>query len=124
MLTKIKRIRRKKYAVGDEVRDFKNIPKASQPQQQTIGDTTNYLDKYVNKQVTNPNVAAKSEQSYTSQAVQSNELLSGSTLTSPTAIGANSITKKLGHSCRIYKAKSLGTLQLTRRWPTYSGMIN
>ena len=33
MLTKIKRIRRKKYAVGDEVRDFKGIPKASQPQQ-------------------------------------------------------------------------------------------
>ena len=72
MLTKIKRIRRKKYATGDVARDFKNIPKASQPQQRTVGDTTNYIDKYVSKQVTNPNVSAKSEQSYTSQAVQSN----------------------------------------------------
>jgi len=29
MLTKVKRIKRKKYAVGDEARDFKNIPTAS-----------------------------------------------------------------------------------------------
>ena len=33
MLTKIKRIRRKKYATGDEARKFENIPTASQPQQ-------------------------------------------------------------------------------------------
>ena len=94
MLTKIKRIRRKKYAAGDEARKFQNIPTASQPQQQTVGNTSDYLDRYVNKQVTNPNVATDAEQSYTSQTVQADELLSGSTLASPTAIGANTITKK------------------------------
>ena len=37
MLTKTKRIRRQRFAVGDEPRDFKEIPKASQPVQQKMG---------------------------------------------------------------------------------------
>ena len=37
MLTKIKRIRRKKYATGDEARKFENIPTGSQPQQGGLG---------------------------------------------------------------------------------------
>ena len=46
MLTKIKRIKRKKFAVGDEARKFQNIPAASQPQQQKMGTRNQFVDKY------------------------------------------------------------------------------
>ena len=42
MLTKVKRIKRKKYAVGDEARKFEKIPTASQPVQQKDGTRDEY----------------------------------------------------------------------------------
>ena len=57
MLTKIKRIRRKKYAVGDEARKFENIPTASQPQQQKLGTRDQYVDKFVTNQIKSPELA-------------------------------------------------------------------
>ena len=42
MLTKVKRIKRKKYAAGDEARTFANIPTASQPVQQKVGTRDEY----------------------------------------------------------------------------------
>ena len=64
MLTKIKRIR-KKYAVGDEARKFKEIPVASQPVQQKMGTRDQYADKYVTQQIKSPEVATDAKQSYT-----------------------------------------------------------
>ena len=60
MLTKIKRIRRKKYAVGDEARKFKEIPVASQPVQQKMGKRDQYLDKYATSQIKSPELAVES----------------------------------------------------------------
>ena len=40
MLTKVKRIKRKKYAVGDEARKFEKIPT-------TVGPKCNYLEQKV-----------------------------------------------------------------------------
>ena len=77
MLTKIKRIRRKKYATGDVARDFKNIPKAAEPQQGGLGTRNQNIDKFVTDQIKSPELAASAKQSYTNQGVQSNELLSG-----------------------------------------------
>ena len=79
MLTKIKRIRRN---TGGEARKFENIPTGSQPQQKTgLGKRNQFLDKFVTEQIKSPELADAAKQSYTQQAVQSNELLSGSTIT-------------------------------------------
>ena len=51
MLTKIKRVRRKKFAAGDEARKFEKIPKASQPQQSKIGTRNQYLSKFVSDNI-------------------------------------------------------------------------
>ena len=77
MLTKIKRIRRKKYATGDVARDFKSIPTASQPQQGGLGTRNQNIDKFVTDQIKSPELATAATQSYTQQSVQSDELLSG-----------------------------------------------
>ena len=58
MLTKIKRIRRKKYATGDVARDFKNIPDASKPQQGGLGTRNQNIDKYVTDQIKSPELAS------------------------------------------------------------------
>ena len=57
MLTKVKRIKRKKYAAGDEAREFKEIPTAAQPVQQKIGARDEFLDKYVKTQIKTPEMA-------------------------------------------------------------------
>ena len=55
MLTKVKRIRRKKYQTGGETRKFENIPGASQPQQKDgIGTRNQFVDKFVTEQVKSP----------------------------------------------------------------------
>ena len=92
MLTKIKRIKRKKFAVGDEARKFENIPAASQPQQQKMGTRNQFVDKYVTEQIKSPELAGDAKQNYTQQTVQSNELLSGSTMASPTNVGTTTIS--------------------------------
>ena len=79
MLTKVKRIRRKKYATGDEARKFTNIPTGSQPQQGGLGTRNQNIDKYVTDQIKSPELASAAKQTYTQQGVQSNELLTGST---------------------------------------------
>ena len=71
MLTKVKRVKRKKYAVGDEARKFENIPTASQPVQQKVGTRDEYLDRYAKTQIKTPELADAAKQSYTQQAVQS-----------------------------------------------------
>ena len=70
MLTKVKRIKRKKYAVGDEAREFEKIPTASRPVQQKIGKRDEYLDRYAKTQVKTPELADAATQAYTTQAVQ------------------------------------------------------
>ena len=92
MIPIVKRIRRKKYAVGDEARKFEKIPTASQPQQQKMGTRNQFLDKYVTEQIKSPEVAADAKPSYTKQTVQANELLAGSQQAAPTAIGTKTIT--------------------------------
>ena len=90
MLTKIKRIRRN---TGGEARKFENIPTASQPQQKDgIGTRNQFVDKFVTEQVKSPEVASSAQQQYTQQTVQSNELLSGSTMAAPTSVGATTIS--------------------------------
>ena len=92
MITKVKRIR-KKYQTGGATRDFKNIPTASQPEQKTgLGKRDQYLDKFVSEQIKSPELADAAKQSYTQQTVQSNELLSGSTMAAPTNVGTTTIT--------------------------------
>src|SRR6056300_915847 len=92
MLTKVKRVRRKKFATGDAARKFKNIPTASQPQQQKIGTRQEFADKYVTSQVAKPELASAAKQQYTTQAVQQQELLTGSTMAAPTDIAQTTIT--------------------------------
>ena len=92
MLTKVKRVRRQKFAVGDEARKFTNIPTASQPQQQQIGTRQEFADKYVTSQVATPEIAAAAKQQYTQQAVQPTELLTGTTMAAPTDVGTTTIT--------------------------------
>ena len=96
MIPKVKRMRlnkmRKKYATGDEARKFENIPTASQPQQQKIGTREEFADKYVTSQVKAPELASTATQQYTTQAVQSDELLGGTTMASPTDVGTQTIT--------------------------------
>ena len=65
MLTKIKRIRRKKYATGDEARKFENIPTGSQPQQGGLGTRNQNIDRYVTEQIKSPELASSATQSYT-----------------------------------------------------------
>ena len=62
-------------------RDFKNIPGASEPAQQMD------IDTYLKEQVSDPKIAQAAKQAYDKQVVQSNELLSGSTLATPTTVG-------------------------------------
>src|SRR6056300_1050212 len=92
MLTKVKRVRRKKFATGDEARAFENIPTASQPQQQQIGTRQEFADKYVTSQVAQPELAATATQQYTPQAVQQQELLTGATMAAPTDVTQATIT--------------------------------
>ena len=92
MLTKVKRIRRKKYATGDEARKFTNIPTGSQPQQGGLGTRNQNIDKYVTDQIKSPELASAAQQSYTQQAVQSNELLGGNVQAAPTDVGTTTIT--------------------------------
>ena len=56
MLTKIKRIRRKKYATGDEARKFTRLPDASTPQQGGLGTRDQNIDKYVTDQIKTPEI--------------------------------------------------------------------
>ena len=96
MIPKIKRVKlknRKKFAAGDEARKFENIPTASQPQQQTIGTQGEYIDKYVAQQVASPELATAAKQTYTTQAVQADELMKGATLAAPTDVTGVSISK-------------------------------
>ena len=55
MIPKVKRMRlnkmRQKFAVGDSARKFSNIPTASKPVQQKVGERNQFLDKYVAGQV-------------------------------------------------------------------------
>jgi len=92
MLTKVKRIKRKKYAAGDEAREFEKIPTASQPVQQKIGKRDEYLDRYAKTQVKTPELADAAKQAYTTQAVQQPELLTGATQVAPTDVGTKTIT--------------------------------
>ena len=93
MLTKVKRIRRKKFQTGGETRKFENIPGASQPQQKDgIGARNQFVDKFVTEQVKSPEIASAAKQQYTQQTVQSNELLSGTTMAAPTSVGATTIS--------------------------------
>ena len=92
MLTKVKRVKRKKYAVGDEARKFEKIPTASQPQQQKMGTRDQFVDKYVTGQIKTPELADAAKQSYTQQAVQSNELLAGTQQAATTPVGTTTIT--------------------------------
>ena len=92
MLTKVKRIKRKKYAVGDEARDFKKIPTASQTVQQKVGTRDEYLDRYAKTQVKSPELADAAKQTYTGQAVQQDELVTGATQVAPTSVGTTTIT--------------------------------
>ena len=71
---------RQKFAVGDEARKFSNIPTASQPVQQKVGERNQFLDKYVAGQVKSPELAEAAKQQYTTQAVQADELLAGTTM--------------------------------------------
>ena len=91
MLTKIKRIRRKKYATGDEARKFENIPDASQPQQGGLGTRDQNIDRYVTEQIKSPELATSATQSYTQQGVQSNELLGGNVQAAPTDVAATTL---------------------------------
>jgi hypothetical protein len=97
MIPKVKRMRlnkmRQKFAVGDEARKFSNIPTASKPVQQTVGERNQYLDKYVAGQIKSPELADAAKQQYTKQTVQADELISGTTMTSPTDIQDVGITK-------------------------------
>ena len=96
MLTKVKRMRlnkmRQKFAVGDEARKFENIPTASQPQQQKVGTRDQFVSKYVTEQVKSPELASSATQQYTTQAVQADELLAGTTMAAPTDVGQQTIT--------------------------------
>ena len=75
------------------IRDFKKLPTASEPGQATdIGKRNQDIDKYLSDQIEKPEIADAAKQTYTNQAVQSNELLSGSTLGSPTTVGQASLT--------------------------------
>ena len=62
-------------------RDFKEIPGASDPAQQID------IDTYLKEQISDPKIAQAAKQAYDKQVVQSNELLSGSTLATPTTVG-------------------------------------
>ena len=93
MIPKIKRIRRKKLQTGGTAREFKEIPKAYQPVQDTgLGARNQLVDKFVQEQVKTPEIASAAQQSYTPQAVQTNELLTGSTMAAPTAVGTTTIS--------------------------------
>ena len=97
MITKVKRVRlnkkpRQKFAVGDEARKFENIPTASQPQQQELGTRQEFADKYVTSQIAKPELAPSATQAYTSQAVQADELLGGTTMAAPTDVGQQTVT--------------------------------
>ena len=92
MLTKVKRIKRKKYAAGDEARKFEKIPVASQPVQQKVGARDEFLDRYVKTQVKSPELSDAAKQAYTTQAVQQPELLTGATQVAPTDVGTKTIT--------------------------------
>ena len=73
-------------------RDFKNIPEASKPSQPTdLGKANVDIDKYIADNIEDPQIADKAKQAYTQQTVQSNELLSGSTLATPTTVGQQNI---------------------------------
>jgi len=89
MLTKIKRIRRN---TGGEARKFEKIPTASQPQQTQVGKRNQYLSQFVSDNIKSPELADAAKQSYTQQQVQSNELLSGTQMASPTSVGTTTIT--------------------------------
>ena len=93
MLTKVKRIRRKKFQTGGETRDFKNIPKAAPPDQKTgLGKRDQFVDKFVSEQIKSPELADAANQSFTQQSVQSNELLAGSQMAAPASVGTTTIT--------------------------------
>ena len=95
MIPKIKRIRRKKLQTGGTARKFENIPTASQPVQDTgLGTRNQLVDKFVQEQIKTPEVASAAQQSYTPQAVQTNELLTGSTMADPTSVGTTTISYK------------------------------
>ena len=52
----------------------------------------NLLDKFVTEQIKSPEIASAAKQQYTQQAVQSNELLSGTTMAAPTSVGTTTIS--------------------------------
>ena len=90
MLTKVKRIRRN---TGGEARKFENIPKASQPQQEQLGKRNQFVSKFVSENIKSPELADAAKQTYTTQQVQSNELISGTSMASPTNIQDVNISK-------------------------------
>ena len=65
MLTKVKRIKRKKFQAGDEARKFERIPVASEPVQQKVGARDEYLDRYAKTQIKSPELADTAKQAYT-----------------------------------------------------------
>ena len=125
MLTKVKRIRlnkmRQKFAVGDEARKFENIPTASQPQQQKVGTRDQFVSKYVTEQVKSPELASSATQQYTTQGVQTDELISGTTMVSPTDIQDVSISKDTittPTSSSATQVSAPGTFNLSTICPT------
>ena len=67
-------------------RDFKEIPKAAQPGQVPVGTAQVDIDKYITDNIKDPKIAQAAKQNYTTQTVQQNELLGGTTMGSPTAV--------------------------------------
>ena len=109
MLTKVKRIKRKKFQAGDEARKFEKIPTAAQPVQQKVGARDEFLDRYVKTQIKTPELAPTATQAYTTQAIQTDELLAGTTQVAPTDIGPTTITGQTiatPASCKHFFANS------------------
>ena len=110
---------RKKFQTGDEARKFENIPTASQPAQQQIGARQQRADTFVAKQVETPEVATAAQQTYTPQTVQTNEMLSGTTMAAPTAVTDTSISAAPitaatpGTSTQVATPASLTAAQMT-----------
>ena len=120
----MKKKTRQKFAVGDEARKFENIPTASQPQQQELGTRKEFADKYVTSQIKEPELASSATQTYTAQNVQSDELLTGSTMAAPTDVATSTITgttlaaPTTGVSTQVAAPSSLTSAQMTAQTGT------
>ena len=90
MLTKIKRIRKN---TGGEARKFEKYSYSfSTTTTKGLGTRDQFVDKFVTEQIKSPELASAAQQQYTQQAVQSNELLSGTSMAAPTSVGTTTIS--------------------------------